>query len=87
MANEADRRFEVSLPLELNIVEVVGAELKPFFDGKLELNYHDMGYDGAVAVQAAMIELLQRLNGFGFDKAEIMGFGDKLKALGLAKKA
>jgi len=84
---KSDKRFEVSIPIEIKIEEVVDGKCVPFtdFEGGT-LRYHDIGYDGIVAVQAAMTELLDRLNGFGFDKAQAMGLGEKLKALGVTKK-
>ena len=78
-----ETRFEITLPFKIE--KVVEDKPEPFFECKLE--YHDMDYEEIVAIQAAMVELLERLNGFGFDTAAAMGLGEKLKALGLAKKA
>lgn len=78
----SDKRFEVSIPLVVE--EVKDGQRVPFFE--TELKYHDLPYDGVVAIQAALVELLQRLNGFGLATAEALGLGDKLRALGLTGK-
>jgi len=76
------KRFEVSIAF--SVEEMADGERTPFFDGRVD--YHDIGYDGVVAVQAVMTEMLERLNGLGFEVAEAMGLGDKLKTLGVTKK-
>lgn len=75
------RRFEIQIPFKIE--EIVDGERIPFFDCLLE--YHDMPYDGIIAVQAEMIKLLKGLNGLGIIAAENMGLGKKLEVLGLKK--
>lgn len=79
---ESDKRFEISIPF--SIEEIKDGQPTPFFD--CNLTYHDIAYDGVVAIQSAMIELLERLNEYGFATAETMGLGKKLEVLGLKKK-
>ena len=74
---ELDRRFEISIPF--SIVEMKNGEPVPFFE--CTLIYHDMPYPHIVAVQKAMVELLERLNEFGVNTVEAMGFKDKLDAV------
>jgi len=74
---DKDKRFEVSIPFKVE--EIVDGKPKAFFDCDLE--YHDMPYDGVVAIQAAMIGLLQQLNQFGIAAANEMGLGEKLEKM------
>ena len=77
-----ERRFRLAIPFVIE--EINGDERIPFFE--CNLVYHDLPYDGIVAVEAAMIELLERLNDFGIATTEEMGLGKKLKALGIGRK-
>ena len=80
--NAVDKRFEISIPYVVQ--EIKDGQSVPFFDCKVE--YHDVGYDGLVAIQTAVVEMLNRLNGFGLDTAEAMGLGKKMEMLGVGKK-
>ena len=73
-------KFEVSIPFVVS--KTVDGEQKAFFD--CTLNYHELPYEGVVAIEVAMIELLQKLSQYGIDSAVAMGLGDKLKNLGVA---
>ena len=79
---QQEKRFEVEIGFHVR-ARSEGSEV-PYFDCPLQ--YHDMSYDGLVAVQAAMVQLLETLNGYGIDTAEAMGLGEKLKAIGVNKK-
>jgi hypothetical protein len=74
---DKDKRFEVSIPFKVE--EVKDGKPTPFFECNLE--YHDMTYDGVVAIQAAMVGLLEQLNSFGIEAAKEMGLGEKLEKL------
>ena len=79
----ADKRFEVSLAL--NIKECKGDEgMTPFFDNTL--TYHDMTYDGVVALESMLMDVLTQLNEAGVLKAMELGLGDQLTAMGLGSK-
>ena len=74
---DTNKRFEVSIPFKVE--EIVNGESTPFFD--CDLVYHDMPYDGVVAIQYAMIELLKGLNQMGVEVANEMGLGANLEKL------
>lgn len=77
-----NRKFEVSIPF--SVKEMVDGEEKLFFD--CTLDYHNLGYDGIVAIQGAMIQLLETLHDYGMSKVEAMGLTDKLKELNFDKR-
>jgi len=77
------KRYTIGIPFHIEEITEDGTT-KPFFD--CVLDYHDMTYEDVVAVQAAMIKLLESLNGYGMSYADSLGMSEKLKALGLAKK-
>ena len=70
---DTNKRFEISIPFEVE--ELKDGKKTPFFDCRLE--YHDIPYDGVVAIQAAMVGLLEQLNSFGIEAAKEMGLGAK----------
>ena len=78
----AEKRFEVSLTL--NIKESKDEGFTPFFDNTL--TYHDMTYDGVVALEGMLMDVLAQLNEAGILKAMELGLGDKLAALGFGDK-
>jgi hypothetical protein len=78
----SDKRFEVSLAL--NIQEVKDEGATPFFDNTL--TYHDMTYDGVVALESMLMGVLTQLNEAGVLKAMELGLGDQLAAMGLGDK-
>ena len=80
MADE--KRFEVSLALEIKVKDEEGTV--PFFENTL--NYHDMPYDGVVALESMLMDVLNQLNEAGVLKAMEMGLGEKLAAMGLGEK-
>ena len=76
--SDTDKRFEIPIPFEVE--ELKDGKKTPFFDCRLE--YHDIPYDGVVAIQAAMVGLLEQLNSFGIEAAKEMGLGcEKLEKL------
>ena len=85
-----DKRFEVRISLDIQ--EVTPNGLKPFSDSAL--NYHDLPYDGVLAVEQVLQDAQQKLINAGYAQAEAKGLGEKLKGLeragilppGLAKK-
>lgn len=77
-----EKRFRLAIPFLIE--EINGDERTPFFE--CNLVYHDLPYDGIVAVEAAMIELLERLNDFGIATAEEIGLGKKLEILNVGRK-
>jgi len=86
MPNEtktAAKKFTISIPFKVEEISEDGTP-KPFFD--CVLDYHDMGYDDVVAVQAAMVKLLESLNNYGVEYAGALGMTNKLQALGIAAK-
>jgi len=72
-----DRRFEVRVSLEIR--EVVDGDQAEFFDASVD--YHDVGYDGVVAVEGVLVKMTGDLVGLGVAKADDMGLGDKLGKL------
>jgi hypothetical protein len=75
-----DKRFEVALTLEVK--EIKDGEPTGFFDNTLR--YHDIGYDGVVAVEQVLMEALGELTDAGILQAMQLGLGEKLQALGVA---
>lgn len=75
-----DKRFEVSLALTVR--EVKDGEPTPFFNNTL--TYHDIGYDGVVAVEQVLMEALGQLSDAGIVQAMELGLGERLQALGIA---
>lgn len=75
-----DRRFEVALTLDVR--EIEDGETKPFFDNTLK--YHDIGYEGVVAVEQVLMEALNQLTDAGIVKAMELGLGPKLAAMNVA---
>lgn len=60
-----DKRFE--LTLEMRVTETKESGEQQFFDS--DVNYHDLPYDGVVAVQRVFIEALEKLNDLGIAAA------------------
>jgi hypothetical protein len=77
-----DKKFEVRLHLEVKEVKEGGTE--EFFENNLL--YHDIGYDGVVAIESALLETLGQLNDWGVMTAMEAGLGERLSALGLDSK-
>jgi hypothetical protein len=50
------------------------------------LTYHDIGYDGVIAVEQVLQEALAQLGDAGVLKAMELGLGEKLEALGLGQR-
>lgn len=66
----SDKRFDVNFSLTITEDQEDGSS-KPFFDNTLV--YHDLPYDGMVAVEGVLIEALGKLNELGFLEAEQKG--------------
>ena len=78
----ADKRFRVALTLDVR--EMKDGEPTEFFDNTL--TYHDMGYDGVIAVEQVLQQALAELGDQGVIKAMEMGLGEKLEAMGLGPR-
>ncbi len=78
-AQDADR-YDVEIFYK---VTKVGAE-RPMCE--CPLSYNDQTYDAVVAVNAAVLEMLECLLGFGIDTAKAKGFAKNLEALGIEKR-
>lgn len=74
---KTEKRFCVTIPLKIEKLE--GDDKTPFFDCVLE--YHNVSYDAIVAIQCALVEMLDELNNFGIKTATAMGLGEKLEAV------
>ncbi len=72
-----DKRFEVSFKLDIR--EVKNGIETPFFDSTIA--YHDLGYDGVVAVESVLTDALGQLTAAGFVQAQSMGLGESLQLL------
>ena len=79
-----ERRFEITVGLCVKEEGPGQSAAKPFFNN--ELTYHDIGYDGLVMVEQVMMEMLAKLADQGVIKAQAMGLGEKLTALGVELK-
>lgn len=66
----SDKRFDVTLNLTVTQDQEDGSST-PFFDNTL--TYHDLPYEGMIAVEAVLVEALGKLNEFGFLEAEQKG--------------
>lgn len=66
----------------MDVKEVKDGEHTPFFDNVL--TYHDMGYDGVVAVEQALMGTLNELGNAGIFQAMELGLGPKLAAMDVA---
>ncbi len=76
---DADR-YDVEISYK---VTKVGAERPMSTD---QLAFNDQTYDAVIAVNAAMLEMLNCLFGFGIDTAVAKGFAKNLEALGIEKR-
>jgi hypothetical protein len=77
-----DKRFELKLAMQVKEVKEDGEV--DFFDS--DINYHDLPYEGVVAIQAVFVDALSQLNNFGVAAAAQMGKAENLSALGLGAK-
>lgn len=78
-------KFEVKIVLSVNEVNESG-KASDFFNS--EIKYGSLPYEGVVAIEQLMIEMVTKLGDWGVDMAVSNGLGDKLAALGVkpAKK-
>ena len=74
-----DKKFEVSICLDIK--ELKDGETTPFFDDTLR--YHDIGYDGVVAIEQVLLGAVSQLGAAGVQMAVDAGLGDKLEVLGI----
>lgn len=66
----ADKRFDVNFSLNVTEDKEDGSSA-PFFDSSI--NYHDLPYDGVVAVETILVDALTKLNDMGYVQAERHG--------------
>ena len=69
-----EKKFEVQIGM--HIQETTSGEEQPFFDCPLE--YHNVPYDGVVALQKMMVGLLDDLTELGDAKLAEMGKASKI---------
>lgn len=72
-----ERRFDVTICLEVS--EPKGKKDGKFFEA--ETMYHNLGYEGVVAIETVLLEMLGKLTRLGVAKVEAMGLADKLAVL------
>lgn len=77
-----DKRFDVTLCLSIKEVKEDGPV--PFFDNTL--NYHELTYDGVVAMESMLLDVLNQLGDAGVMKAMELGLGEKLAMMGMGDK-
>jgi hypothetical protein len=74
------KKFELKIRLEV-CEDKGGGNMEPFFDN--DLTYHGIGYDGIVAIESGLIDMLTQMNEWGLMQAMEGGLGERLSALGL----
>ena len=78
-----DKRFEVSLVFSVKEVK----DGNPADHHDVNLVYHDLPYDGLVAVQQTLLGAVNKLGDLGIGKAQALGLGGQLAAMGFAAPA
>lgn len=73
MPEQVDRRFDVKVEFS---VKEGGSD---FFD--TEVKYSDVPYEGVVAIEKLLVELLQQLTYFGEAKVDALGLREKFNQL------
>jgi len=76
------RRFVLNLALDIKEVKDDGTD--EFFNNSL--TYHNIGYDGVVAVEQVLTQAIGQLSDFGVVKAMELGLGEQLTAMGLGEQ-
>jgi len=82
MKDMTGKKFELRIRLE--VAEQKPEGLEPFFDN--DLTYHGIGYDGIVAIESGMIDLLSQMNEWGVVTAMEGGLGNRMSMLGLDQR-
>jgi hypothetical protein len=75
--------YEVKIDFSVTRVSEDGKK-SDFFDS--EVKYTNLPYEGVVALETLMLEVLNKSNSWGVDRAVAHGLKDKLAALGVVVK-
>lgn len=76
------KKFEVKI--HFVVEEMKDGVPTPFVENAL--TYHDIGYDGVVGVENALMQTLDQLNDWGVTMAMENGLGERMSMLGLGEK-
>ena len=82
MTDLSKKKFQIKVHFEVQ--EVKDGQLTPFVENCL--TYHDIGYDGVVGVENALMQTLDQLNDWGVSMAMDNGLGKRMSMLGLDQK-
>jgi len=80
---DKNQRFSVSVVLDVKEVTTDGSAVD-FFNSTV--NYPNMGYDGVIGIEQAMLQVLQQLGDAGLKQAVALGHGEKMEAMGFAPR-
>jgi len=83
MSDKPDKRFVVSIDVNLTAHEIVDGRQVLYAEDKYHNDTHNQPYYGLVAIQDARLKLVERLKNLGVITAGAIGQGDKLAALGV----
>jgi hypothetical protein len=78
-----DKKYMVTFTLDVKEHTTEGST-EDFFSSMV--TYPKIGYEGVIGIEQALLEVLIKLGDAGLIKAEMMGLGDKMKALGLTPR-
>lgn len=82
MTDLSKKKFQIKVHFEVQ--EVKDGQMSPFVENTL--TYHDIGYDGVVGVENALMQTLSQLNDWGVVAAMDAGMGERMSMLGLDAK-
>ena len=83
---QVEDRYKMTVTIGCRIEKVKDGGRFDHSNGVFDQEYSNVPYEGVVAVQAILVEMLEGLNGLGLSQAEAMGLEKQLEILGVKKK-